>query len=128
MSGSQGPDRYRFEFLPEIQAEASELDETLRRVVAGLVVELHTNPHLGDLMDDRWPENLEGRRKLRFDRPGWKREPRYRLVYRNEPTDGAVQLMVVLAIGRRDRMIAYAKASVRLTRRLGDAARRSRRS
>lgn len=36
------------------------------------------------------------------------------LVYRNEPTDGAPATSVVLAIGSRDRMIAYAKAARRV--------------
>lgn len=118
MTSSPDPEGYRFEFLPEVQDEASRLDEELRTVIAGTVVELHENPHLGESMDERWPQNLAGSRKIRFDKPGWKQKPRYRLVYRNEPGDGAVSIMVVLAIGRRDNMVAYAKASARLTRRM----------
>jgi mRNA-degrading endonuclease RelE of RelBE toxin-antitoxin system len=108
---------YVFEFLPEVQAEADALDEDLRRAIADIVVALHDNPWQGELMDDRWPHNLEGCRKIRFDKASWKGRPRYRLVYRNEPSDGAVACMLVLAIGRRDKMIAYAQASGRLTRR-----------
>lgn len=125
MSSSSGADAgYEFEFLPEVQGDANRLDAELRRVIAELVVELHRNPYLGELMDERWPHNLEGSRNIRFDKPGWKRKPRYRLVYRNEPTDGAVAKIVVLAIDRRDNMIAYARASARLTR---EAAKKSRR-
>jgi hypothetical protein len=51
-----------------------------------------------------------------IDDPARTVHTRYRLVYRNEPSDGAVQVMVVLAIGRRENMIAYAKASARLAR------------
>ncbi|MDX6671122.1 MAG: hypothetical protein QOI91_1485 [Solirubrobacteraceae bacterium] len=69
-------------------------------------------------MDDRWPANLEGSRKVRFDVPEWTGKPRYRLVYRNEPDDGAVGVMVVLAIAERRKMIAYARASARWQRRL----------
>ena len=127
MPGSREPERHRFEFLPEVRDEASELSEDLRRAIAGLVVELHSNPWLGELMDDRWPETLEGARKVRFDAPGWKGKPRYRLVYRNEPSDGAVSVMVVLAIGRRENMIAYAKASARLARKLAAESRGARR-
>ena len=116
-----------FEFLPEVQDDANRLDEELRIVIAGLVVELHRNPHLGEPMDDRWPENLEGSRKIRFDKPGWTRKPRYRLVYRNEPSDGGVGKIVVLAIGRRDEMVAYAKASARLARRMARESRRPKR-
>jgi mRNA-degrading endonuclease RelE of RelBE toxin-antitoxin system len=114
---------YTFEFLPEVQADANRLDEGLRRAVADIVVGLHDNPWQGELMDDRWPHNLEGCRKIRFDNSGWKGKPRYRLVYRNEPSDGAVGSMLVLAIERRDNMIAYAQASARLAKR--EAARRS---
>jgi hypothetical protein len=125
LSGSRGVDPgrrareegYSFEFLPEVQADANRLDEDLRRAVADVVVSLYENPWMGDLMDDRWPQNLEGSRKVRFDKEGWKGKPRYRFVYRNEPSDGAVGSMVVLAIERRDNMIAYAQASSRLAKR-----------
>ena len=38
-------------------------------------------------------------------------------MYQNEPTDGAVGLIVVLAVERRDALIVYAKASARRARR-----------
>ena len=129
MSGSRGPDggaaadSYRFEFLPEVQEDAQRLDVDLRRAVAEVVVALHANPWLGELMDDRWPRNLEHCRKVRFDKAGWTAKPRYRLIYRNEPSDGAVGVMVVLAIEKRRNIIAYARASSRLTRR--EAAKRT---
>lgn len=90
----------------------------LRRQIAHLVIELHENEYLGELMGDKPPRNLRGCRKIRFDLPGWKRKPRYRMVYRNEPSDGAVETVMVLGIGRRDRMIAYTKASVRVKKRI----------
>jgi hypothetical protein len=88
--------------------------------VVRIIVQLKENPHLGELMDDRWPQNLEGSRKVRFDLPEWDDKPRYRFVYRNEPTDGAVQTVAVLAIAERDRMIAYARASARLKKRISE--------
>jgi mRNA-degrading endonuclease RelE of RelBE toxin-antitoxin system len=118
----QEPERYRVEFLPEVADDANELSEDLRKAIARIVVDLHSNPWRGDPMDERPPRNLEGCRKVRFDAPDW----RYRFVYRNEPSDGAVGVMVVLAIGRRDNMIAYAKASAWLARRLTDDARGAR--
>lgn len=78
------------------------------------MVELQRNPHYGKLMGDKPPRVLKGCRKVRFDQPGWHSKPRYRFVYRNEPADGAPATSVVLAIGRRDRMIAYAKAARRV--------------
>lgn len=116
-TSSPGAD-HAVEFLPETQADANDLGVELREAIAGLVVDLHDNAHLGELMGDRPPRILRGARKIRFDLPGWRSKPRFRLVYRNEPADGAVASVCVLAIGRRDRMIAYAKASARLKERI----------
>lgn len=122
-----GHSRYRLEFLEEVRTEARELPEPVRMALAQLVVDLHSNPHLGVSMDSRWPENLEGSRKIRFDAADYDGKPRYRVVYRNEPTDGAVGVIVVLAVGRRDKMEAYAKASKRLLQQEAGRARPRRR-
>ena len=114
MNGSLETERHTVEALAEATTDANGLDECLRREIARIVVDLHGNPHYGELMGDKPPRVLEGCRKVRFDQPGWTGKPRYRFVYRNEPTDGAPAKSVVLAIGRRDRMIAYAKAARRV--------------
>lgn len=114
MSGSPEAEKHQVEALAEATADANELDEALKREVARIVLELRGNPHFGELMGDKPPRVLKGCRKVRFDEPTWKGKPRYRFVYRNEPTDGAPATSVVLAIGRRDRMIAYAKAARRV--------------
>lgn len=114
MGSSPEAERHKVEALAEATADANELDEVLKREVSHIVVELHGNPHYGELMGDKPPRVLKGCRKVRFDEPTWQRKPRYRFVYRNEPGDGAPAKSVVLAIGRRDRMIAYAKAARRV--------------
>lgn len=114
MSSSPEAERHLVEALAEATADANDLDEVPKRGIARIVVELHSNPHHGELTGDKPPRVLKGCRKVRFDEPGWKGKPRYRFVYRNEPTDGAPATSVVLAIGRRDRMIAYAKAARRV--------------
>lgn len=114
MSNSPKAERHIVEALTEATTDANGLDETLKREVARIVVELHGNPHYGELMGDKPPRVLKDCRKVRFDEAGWKGKPRYRFVYRNEPSDGAPAKSVVLAIGRRDRMIAYAKAARRV--------------
>lgn len=114
MSNSPEAEQHQVEALAEATSDANELDEVLKREVARIVVALHGNPHHGELMGDKPPRVLQGCRKIRFDGPGWKGKPRYRFVYRNEPTDGAPARSVVLAIGRRNRMIAYAKAARRV--------------
>ena len=114
---SSPEDEHKVEALGEVTTDANQLSRDLRRAVAQIVVELHRNPHYGELMGDKPPRVLKGCRKVRFDQPGWHSKPRYRFVYRNEPADGAPVTSVVLAIGRRDRMIAYAKAASRLKER-----------
>lgn len=114
MSGSPEAEPHQVEALAEATADANELDEALRREVARIVVDLHGNQYHGELMGDKPPRVLRGCRKVHFDEPGWKGKPRYRFVYRNGPTDGAPAKSVVLAIGRRDRVIAYAKAARRV--------------
>lgn len=116
MSGSPEGE-HKVEALGEATTDANQLSQDLRRTVARIVIELHSNPHYGELMGDKPPRVLKGCRKVRFDQPGWQSKPRYRFVYRNEPADGAPATSVVLAIGRRDRMIAYAKAAGRLKER-----------
>ncbi|HEX5526406.1 MAG TPA: type II toxin-antitoxin system RelE/ParE family toxin [Solirubrobacterales bacterium] len=107
----------KVEALLHATADANQLEEVLRRQIARIVVDLHDNAYLGELMGDKPPRILRGCRKIRFDEPGWRGKPRYRLVYRNEPSDGAPAVAVILAIGRRDRMIAYAKAARRVKER-----------
>jgi hypothetical protein len=114
LNSSPETDRHVVEALAEATTDANGLDEALKREVARIVVDLHGNPYHGELMGDKPPRVLKGCRKVRFDEPGWKGKPRYRFVYRNEPADGAPAKSVILAIGRRDRMIAYAKAARRV--------------
>ncbi len=113
----------KVEALADVTAEANQLDETLRREIARIVVWLHGNPYCGELMGDKPPRILKGCRKVRFDEPGWRGKPRFRLVYRNEPVDGAPATSLILAIGRRDRMIAYAKAARRVKERVAEEGR-----
>ncbi len=122
MTSSLGGE-HKVEALADATAEANQLDETLRREIARIVVRLHGNPHFGELMGDKPPRILKGCRKVRFDEPRWRGKPRFRLVYRNEPADGAPATSLVLAIGRRDRMIAYAKAARRVKERVAEEGR-----
>jgi hypothetical protein len=58
-------------------------------------------------------EVLRDRRSIKFDTPGRKGKPRYRLVYRNKPDEGAIAVVRVLA-GDRRQMTAYKQARPRL--------------
>jgi hypothetical protein len=122
LSSSPEPE-HKIEALAEGTTDANQLNQELKRAVARIVVELHDNPHHGELMGDKPPRVLKGCRKVRFDEPKWRNKPRYRFVYCNESADGAPATSVILAIGRRDRMIAYAKAAGRLKERVAQEGR-----
>jgi hypothetical protein len=114
---------HAFEILPEVHADAAGLDEDLRRAIADIVVAVHEDPRLGELMDARWPGTLAGCRKIRFDTPAWNGEPRYRFIHRSDPREGATGSTLLLAIGPRHGMVAYAQAAGRLMKR--EAAKRT---
>lgn len=98
-------------------AELVETDRALGKVAVQLMLELRDNPWLGDELRERYNlRQVAGCRRLRFDLPGWEGKPRYRLVYRNEPSDGAPGLVRVWALGPRTELIAYARAAARLRR------------
>ena len=97
------------------------LDPAVRRAAADVVAKLYTDPFLGDKAAAEHEFALPGCRKVRFDAPNEKgrprAKPRYRLIYRNEPTDGSVAVVAIIAIGERNNLIAYRIASSRLGRR-----------
>lgn len=113
---------YRVEVLEEVRTEdIPRLDGDVRLAAAQVVRDLHRDPYLGDPTFEAHAVPLPGCRKVRFDAPderGRLRErPRYRLVYRNEPSDGSVAVLAILAIAERDNVIAYRLAQARLARR-----------
>ena len=66
------------------------------------------NPWLGsELRQRRRVGDLRGLRRLAFDEREWKDKPRFRVVYRNEPDDAVVEIVSVIAVGRRERLGAY---------------------
>ena len=88
-------------------------DEALQRRVASLFLECEANPYAGELMEaGRHPE-LADCRRVRFDIETHKGKPRFRLIYRNEPTDGAPAKCLWLAIGPRAGLRAHRKAQQR---------------
>jgi hypothetical protein len=118
---------YQVRAEPEVTNDIAELltvDEALVDVAIRLMNELRSNPWLGDDLWERY--NLRPTkdcRKIRFDLPSWPDKPRYRIVYRNEPLDGAPGLVRVWSVGPRANLVAYARAATRITR---DAARKRR--
>jgi hypothetical protein len=95
-------------------ARREEVD-ALKRRIASLFIECEANPHAGELMGaGRHPE-LANCRRIRFDAETHKGKPRFRLIYRNEPSDGAPANCIWLAVGPRAGLRAHRKAEQRLS-------------
>jgi hypothetical protein len=76
---------------------------------------LGENPHLGTPLRNRLGTgDLSHCRRLSFDRDDWTGKPRYRLVYYNDPDDGAIAVVRVISVGLRERLAAYRAAAARL--------------
>lgn len=85
----------------------------LKQRIAELLVECKANPYLGELMGaGRHPE-LADCRRVRFDISTHHGKPRFRLIYRNEPSDGAPAECRWLAIAPRAGLRAHRQASQR---------------
>ena len=83
-------------------------DHEVRLAALQVVRALHGEPRIGDPMRERYNLRvLTGCRKVPFDKDGWKGKPRFRLVFRNEPDDGAVARVTVFSIGPRADLAAY---------------------
>jgi hypothetical protein len=103
--------------------ELASSEPEVARAALKVALELRNDPYLGEEMRAR-PRlaALPDRRRIRFDREGWRGKPRYRLVYRNEPSDRAPHVVAVLAVGVRERLSAYraaARARAERLRELG---------
>ncbi|HEX5929570.1 MAG TPA: hypothetical protein VFY48_09270 [Solirubrobacterales bacterium] len=107
----------------ELTANSSEGDrgyaaeaEALKHRIAELLVECKGNPFLGELMGPGLHPELAGCRRVRFDIPSFSGKPRFRLIYRNEPADGAPAECRWLSIAPRAGLRAHHKARQRSRR------------
>ena len=100
--------------MPQLLA----IEPAVGRVVAEIVRGLHFDPWLGQEMRERMRlDILRNCRKVPFDLPSWRGKPRFRLVYRHNPTDGSIAVICVLAVGARSGLDAYRRAATRLGER-----------
>lgn len=103
--------------LTELSVKATEADraevDSLKRRIAELFLECEGNPHAGELMGSGRHPELADCRRIRFDIKSHKGKPRFRLIYRNEPTDGAPARCAWLAIGPRAGLRVHRKAQQR---------------
>jgi mRNA-degrading endonuclease RelE of RelBE toxin-antitoxin system len=109
----------RVELLPEARDDIHALSAELRREVVRLLVRLEQDPYFGrEMWVVRGFEVLTDCRSIKFDTANRRGKPRYRLVYRNEPDEGAIAVVCVPAVGERRQMTAYKQARARLRARL----------
>jgi hypothetical protein len=88
--------------------------EALKLRIAKLFLECEDNPYTGELMGPGRHPALSDCRRIRFDVETYKGKPRFRLIYRNEPSDGAPAECRWLAIGPRAGLRAHRRAQQRL--------------
>lgn len=98
---------------PSDEPERAAEIEALRVRIAELLVECKANPFLGEVMGRGLHPELADCRRVRFDIPSYKGKPRFRLIYRNEPSDGAPAECHWLAIAPRSGLRAHRKAQQR---------------
>ncbi len=112
--------RYDVRVEPEVDADVAELvkeDRRAARAALSLMLSLRDDPWLGEELREGYNlRPLKDCRRIRFDRDDWQGKPRYRLVYRNEPTDGAPSVVRVWSLGHREGLIAYTRAAARIAR------------
>jgi hypothetical protein len=88
----------------------------LKRRIAELLVECKANPFIGELMGPGLHPELANCRRVRFDLPTHKAKPRFRLIYRNEPIDGAPAECHWLTVAPRAGLQAHRRAQQRSKR------------
>lgn len=98
------------------QREADAYVEAIKRRIAELLLECQRSPYIGELMGKGRHRELEECRRVRFDIPSHDGKPRFRLIYRNEPSDGAPAECRWLAIGPRAGLRAHRDAQIRSRR------------
>lgn len=94
---------------PERTAEVA----ALKLRIAELLIECKANPFTGELMGRGLHPELADCRRVRFDIPSYNGKPRFRLIYRNEPSDGAPAECLWLTIAPRSGLQAHRKAQQR---------------
>lgn len=91
----------------------SEEGNVLKHRIAELLIECKGNPFIGERMGPGLHPELANCRRVRFDIPTHKGKPRFRLIYRNEPTDGAPAECHWLTVSPRAGLQAHRRARQR---------------
>ena len=95
---------YRYKFHPEAKVELSKLNHSVQILFAKTLKKILKSPELGQELGNKNNMNLSGLQKMYFD------NKKYRVVY--EVIENEI-LIHIVAIGKRDKMEVYQKASER---------------
>lgn len=101
---------------PESHESDKAYVEAIKRRIAELLLECKDNPYVGELMGDGRHPELADCRRVRFDISSHMGKPRFRLIYRNEPSDGAPAECRWLTIAPRAGLRAHRHAQQRSRR------------
>ncbi|MBA3401147.1 MAG: type II toxin-antitoxin system RelE/ParE family toxin [Actinobacteria bacterium] len=110
----------RARLWPEAREDINALpNRPLRLAATRAVMSLQENPWSGEEVRARSRVgDLRGLRRIALDEPDWGDKPRYRVVYRNEPDDGVVEIVAVIAVGLRESLAIYKEAAARLRKEM----------
>ena len=95
---------YTYKFHPEAKVELSKLNHSVQILFAKTLKKILKSPELGQELGNKNNMNLSGLQKMYFD------NKKYRVVY--EVIENEI-LIYIVAIGKRDKMEVYQKASER---------------
>jgi mRNA interferase RelE/StbE len=95
---------YVYKFHPEAKVELSKLNHSVQILFAKTLKKILKSPELGQELGNKNNMNLSGLQKMYFD------NKKYRVVY--EVIENEI-LIHIVAIGKRDKMEVYQKASER---------------
>jgi len=96
---------YEYKFHPEAEKELGKLNRSVQLLFAKTLKKILKSPELGLDLGNKNNLNLSGLKKMYFD------HKRYRIVYQILEDEIVIHL---IAIGKRDKMEVYEKASERI--------------
>jgi len=96
---------YAYKFHPEAEKELAKLNRSVQLLFAKTLKKILKSPELGLDLGNKNNLNLSGLKKMYFD------HKRYRIVYQILEEEIVIHL---IAIGKRDKMEVYEKASERI--------------
>jgi len=95
---------YAYKFHPEAEAELAKLNRSVQILFTKTLKKIVKSPELGQDLGNKNNLDLTGLKKIYFD------NKRYRIVYEIVESEVVIHL---IAIGKRDKMEVYHKASER---------------